>query len=515
MLRKRYVCVSTFYCKYLSLSFSLQYSSRKESLEKQKSQIVEKSQLLSGHHDQLKNLLQKPNQSFLRGYPHIVENLTPYIVKEDKSIFRTIAPGDIPCFFRTNIQEDLKQHGAVGGGPVPQNIICQRVPLQQSTLPQLSWSLPEYSTDIVQYEVEYEHIPDERPPSPIDGGSLEVLSQPNIVAKSGKAQAHIMNSLVPGYRYQFRVRSRSVAGWGMWSDPITGRFDGLPVRISFTGEKVSICVPAAGEYRITAAGAKAADGNKFKGGRGAVISAVFGFKKYDCIEVAVGGMSQKGTEGHSGGAGGTFVLLYSGGDVKVSTNLLIAAGGGGGTRGYDDHDEDGADASLEKEGTDGRGKEHGLGGREGLAGTDANYSWFQGFCWGYGGAGFLQSSSSAKCYVEGLEGGQCGGYGGGGGVGHLGGGGGGGYSGGGGGRGGGGGGSYVKDTAVEVTKRVGNCGNGYVLIERVDNIVSDPLINMARKENKISTEENNHQRHSPSGTTSPNGVSPNNTRDLT
>ena len=473
---------NNFLFVYLSLSLSVQYRSRKESLEHQKSQVIERSHALSGHHEHLRSLLQRSNEDFLRGYNHVMDGVMVYLHGEDhNSLFSVSAPGDLPFFFRGKMEEEMKSHGAVGGGPVPQNILCQRVPLHQSTMPQLSWSLPQYNNEVTQYEVEYEYIPDERPPSPGNIGPLSAgMFQPAVVPKSGKAQAHIMNDLVPGCRYRFRVRSRSIAGWGMWSDSTTGRFDGFPVQMGFTGEKVSIKVPVNGEYRITAAGAKAANGGKFKGGYGAIISAVFKLEAYDRIEVAVGGMSQMGTEGHSGGGGGTFVLLSNLGECKLD-NLLIVAGGGGGTRGYDDQDEDGCDASLETYGSDGRGNEHGEGGKEGLPGTDADYSWYQGPCWGCGGAGFTKSSKTAKCYAEGLEGGQNGGFGGGGGVGLYGGGGGGGFSGGGGGRGGGGGGSYVKKTATHVSKRVGNEKDGYVRIERV-NSSQDPLICISRKE---------------------------------
>lgn len=466
----------------LFLLSSLQYRNRKDSLEQQKAQVIERSQSLNNHHELLRSLLQRSDQDFLRAYHPVMEGVITYTHTEDhNSLFSIAAPGDIPHFFRGKMEEEMKSHGAVGGGPVPQNIKCQRVPLHQSTMPQLSWSLPQYNNEVTQYEVEYEYIPDERPSSPGNSGPLSPgTSQPALVPKSGKAQAHIMNDLIPGCRYRFRVRSRSIAGWGMWSDSTTGRFEGFPVQMGFTGEKVSIKVPVTGEYLITAAGAKAADGAKFKGGRGAVISAVFKLEAYDRIEVVVGGMSQMGTEGHSGGGGGTFVLLSNSGECKLD-NLLVAAGGGGGTRGFDEQDEDGDDASLEPWGTDGRGNEHGHGGKEGFPGTDADYSWFQGPCWGCGGAGFLKSSRTAKCYADGLIGGQNGGFGGGGGVGLYGGGGGGGFSGGGGGRGGGGGGSYVKKTASQVSKKVGSDGDGFVRIERV-NSSQDPLINLSRKE---------------------------------
>lgn len=454
-----------------------EYESRKESIQLQQTRIEERSQVVSSHHEALKSLLALPPKDFLRGYHHVIEGVLS-LSQEDNILLRPIAPSDIPCFFRNNLEEELNAHGAVGGGPVPKNVVCNRVPFQQCTLPQLSWALDQDASDVNQYEVEYEYMPDERPPSPKsprNSGPIDInMSKPMVVPKSGKAQAHVMNDLYPGFRYRFRVRSRNIAGWGMWSMPATGRFDGFPIRVAFTGEIISLRIPLSGMYRITAAGPKAADGDKFKGGRGASISGVFQLAAHDRIEIAVGGRSQKGTGGHSGGAGGTFVLRINDGHPSVD-NILIVAGGGGGTRGYDDEDQDGDDASLETYGTNGRGKEHGLGGKEGLPGMDADLSYFQGPCWGYGGAGFSKSSRTAKCYVEGLEGGQCGGYGGGGGVGMLGGGGGGGFSGGGGGRGGGGGGSFINKMAVDVSKTISDDDHGYVLIRRVSPETHDTL----------------------------------------
>ena len=390
-------------------------------------------------------------------------------------LFYPVAPGDIPCFFKTSLDQELNVHGAVGGGPVPDNVVCNHVPIANCTLPQLSWSLNKDGSEINQYEVEFEHLIDERPCSPNNSGPIVADGEMKLlrVPKSGRAQAHVMNDLYPGYQYRFRVRSKNIAGWGIWSAPVIGSFDDFPIKVAFMGDKVSIKIPKTGQYRITAAGARARDGNQgYKGGLGAVISGTFSLNIHDRIEIAVGGMSQKGTQGHSGGAGGTFVLLCNNGHPTVD-NILIVAGGGGGTRGFDEGDKNGCDASLEPDGMDGLGKEHGLGGQDGMSGKDANMSYFQGPCWGYGGAGFLKSSTTAKSYVDGLEGGQCGGYGGGGGVGMLGGGGGGGFSGGGGGRGGGGGGSYVCLNATNVTKEATNDHHGYVLIERLS---PEPLL---------------------------------------
>ncbi len=149
----------------------------------------------------------------------------------------------------------------------------------------------------------------------------------------------------------------------------------------------------------------------------------------------------------------------------LQENLLVVAGGGGGTRGRDDEDFNGSDASLDINGTNGLGNEFGKGGCNGDPGEDADLPHFRGPCWGYGGAGVLKNATTADCFPSGGKGGRNGGFGGGGGAGSWGGGGGGGYSGGGSGRGGGGGGSYVRADATDVVKQIGNECDGSILIE--------------------------------------------------
>ncbi len=181
--------------------------------------------------------------------------------------------------------------------------------------------------------------------------------------------------------------------------------------------------------------------------------------RHDKLIILCGGMSTK-IGSSTGGAGGTFVA------INRQREILLVAGGGGGTRGYDEEDLDGTDASLSESGADGIGAQWAQGGAGGGAGKDANFS---GPSWGYGGAGFSTASSTAKSF---LHGGRCngegGGFGGGGSVGQYGGGGGGGYSGGGGGRGGGGGGSYIKpDGSIDPVKELGHEDHGMVKIDYI------------------------------------------------
>lgn len=432
--------------------------------------------MLSLQQEQLSRLMTNSDGRFLQAFPEVTTDFMSVLNQGSNTLLQPVAPSEIPVFFNAKMASELEAHGVIGGGPVPQNVLCQRIPIADCTLLQLTWALPNDTPNITQYEIEYEEVADRRPASPNTSDKVfESLGKPVVVPKSGQNQAPTLNDLTPGMQYRFRVRARNIAGWGMWSHPVLGRFPGFPVKIQFTAEKVALLIPGTGLYRITAAGARAKDGDKFSGGRAAVIAATFELQKGDRLEIAVGGMSEKDSKGHSGGGGGTFVLLFNDAQGTPSReDLLIVAGGGGGTRGFDEYDQDGCDASLEEFGTDGKGREHGKGGISGGPGGDADSIFFRGPCWGYGGAGFLTSSTTAKSYNDGLEGGRCGGFGGGGGVGLLGGGGGGGYSGGGGGRGGGGGGSYIKDGAMDVKKAVENDGNGYVVVDLVTPVLSLP-----------------------------------------
>ena len=84
-----------------------------------------------------------------------------------------------------------------------------------------------------------------------------------------------IDGLMPGKRYTFRIRSQNMAGWGIWSLPVVYRTPDFPIRIGYTGEIVRIQIPHSGICRIVAAGAKAADGEIRKGGRGAIVEARF------------------------------------------------------------------------------------------------------------------------------------------------------------------------------------------------------------------------------------------------
>ena len=414
--------------------------------------------------EDLNTLLPKSDAEFLLKYLVVAQKLEKMLREDDKSLYRPVAHQDIPFYVPKDIQHELLLLGAVGGGPTPTEIECQPSG-ERGNLMRLYWQLPPNCGDVLHYQVEYEYVPNKQTIGWRGSGVLDTSyhdTEPHYIEIPGNVLNSYISNLCPGYAYRFRIRSSNAAGLGMWSNPVTGCSQDFPFNLGYTKKIHCIRIPHNGCYRITAEGAKGKDGQRCSGGRGAIISATFSLKAGDVLIILCGGMSEL-QYCNTGGGGGTFVAV----NEITKENLLIAAGGGGGTRGFDDRDEDGCDASLDPSGTDGRGHEHGKGGVDGGPGEDANSSTFIGPCWGYGGAGFLQNSSSARSFSNGGDGGQYGGFGGGGAVGVYGGGGGGGYSGGGGGRGGGGGGSYVRDDGIDVEKKIGNEGHGSVTIEKV------------------------------------------------
>jgi hypothetical protein len=413
-------------------------------------------------YEDLNSLISKSDVDFLLSYQVVTGKVEALLASEDKSLHRPAITEEIPFFIAKDIDQQLKILGAVGGGITPTELECV-ANSKGNNMMQINWQLPESAGRVLHFQIEYEHLPDSSPFNR-DSGQMNIVylqDEPHMHQVTGNELSAYVDYLCPGYQYRFRIRSANAAGWGMWSKPVIGRCEDFPITVIYTKKIHRIRIPVNGYYRITAKGAKAADGKMHYGGKGAVITATFYLKASDVLIILCGGMSvlQKFS---TGGGGGTFVAV----NEINHENLLIAAGGGGGTRGVDENDFDGCDASLEPSGTDGRGREHGKGGVNSSAGEDANPDDYQP-CWGHGGAGFLQDSTTAASFLKGGHGGQCGGFGGGGSIGQYGGGGGGGYCGGGGGRGGGGGGSFVRDDGIEVKKAIQNESHGSVMVEKV------------------------------------------------
>ena len=393
-----------------------------------------------------------------------MEKVEQLILNENRSLQRPLAHHEIPLIISKELLERMGSLGAIGGGKTPIKLAVKPT-WNKCDLLYLNWELPEDCGMISNFEIEIEQIYEDLASAlgSDNHGLRYIQKEPRYQKVPGKELRVYADFLCPGFKYKYKVRSSNAAGWGTWSKAVSGACKNFPLHIGYTKRIHRICIPFSAHYRITAQGAKAADGETGKGGRGAIISATFSLKAGDILIILCGGMSSANCS--SGGGGGTFVARN---EITLE-NLLIAAGGGGGTRGLDSEDGDGMDASLDENGSDGQGYEHGNGGLNGDPGKDASLPEFRGPCWGYGGAGFLKNSTTASSFLDEGHGGQCGGYGGGGAIGSFGGGGGGGFSGGGGGRGGGGGGSYVHPTlATNVKKSLGNEGAGSIVVEKAD-----------------------------------------------
>ena len=415
------------------------------------------------------NDLPKPDKELLLGFQDIGKKMEELLINEDHGLLCPVAHQVISFWVPQEILPEIRKLGAVGGGATVQNITYSAS--DRNNLMQLTWELPRGAEEVVQYQIEYEHLPN-RSTASIRGSRIQTGNYGDMKPQSFEIPGNVFSSYVddlcPGYMYRFRMRSASAAGWGMWSNPSVGTCENFPITVGYTKKIHRVKIPVSGHYRIEARGAKGKDGLSCSGGSGAIIRATFPLKAGDTLTILTGGMSSLNAC-DTGGGGGTFVVV----NELSKDNLLIAAGGGGGTRGLDNRDENGCDASLDTWGTDGRGHEHGKGGKDGGPGEDANK--FVGPCWGFGGAGFLENSTTAHSFLNGGAAGQYGGFGGGGATGQYGGGGGGGYSGGGGGRGGGGGGSYVRVDGTDVEKQVGNDDHGNVRIEQVPPQYSSPV----------------------------------------
>ena len=428
----------------------LQFTSRKKMLEGQR----EKMEVSIGHANSrianAKVLLQKHDLASLQEGTEMLSSIDQLLQEGNKTYLKPVADSTLPFYVDDGFDEVIDKLGMIGGGAVPSNLECNMI---KGGL-YLQWSLTSERAPIIEYELEYEAI------------SMHTGVQTLMINPAPDSCLHCVDGLSPGYSYCFRLRSRNSAGLGIWSHPVIGKMADFPLEIGCTEEFMKIRIPNAGTYRITARGAKAADGQAHTGGRGAIITASFYLDGDSILEILVGAMSQLLESNSSGGAGGTFVLLSP---INGKRELLVAAGGGGGAGGLDPQDRNGYDANTEEHGFGGAGADAGAGGVDSNAGKDAETRGTARVPLGYGGAGYLESSSTASCVMHKGSGGKHGGgFGGGGSGAPQGAGGGGGYSGGGGGRGGGGGGSYVHPNGMDVQKHIGNMSHGSVLIEVLD-----------------------------------------------
>ena len=181
--------------------------------------------------------------------------------------------GDIPLYLPSDFIQEVAKLGKVGGGKTPIRFCC----LVRGGLLYVSWEQSNY--DVMEYEISYEPM-EEKDSDPIAIVTSDYKRDfPRSVMQKGDRSEKLIHEIVPGMKYVFRIRALNVAGWGVWSYPAIGQLDNFPLEIGFTGEIIGVELPSDGVYSIVAYGAKAADGDTKKGGRGAIIGAKFNLKK--------------------------------------------------------------------------------------------------------------------------------------------------------------------------------------------------------------------------------------------
>lgn len=185
------------------------------------------------------------------------------LAEEDVPMYQgPVALGDIPVYLTPSFLEEVNHLGVVGGGKQPLHL---QVRFDRGLI-SVSWEKADEQT-VSEYEIQcdlMEKVSD-----------VDPKSKPRSVKCKGTATQQWIDKLIPGNKYSFRIRSLNMAGWGIWSMPVACHYPSLPITIEYTGEIVEFVVPANGLYCITAQGAKAADGETRKGGRGAIIEAKF------------------------------------------------------------------------------------------------------------------------------------------------------------------------------------------------------------------------------------------------
>lgn len=186
----------------------------------------------------------------------------------DTPVYKSLAAMvNIPLHINPSFLEEISTLGVVGGGMQPTQL---QVNVEKGVV-HVSWGKPDDPT-VRQYEIEHELVDRE---SDIGSKSPVESSSPVSVKCKATAIEKIIDKLIPGRRYNFRIRSLNTAGWGRWSTATTCHYPGFPLTVEYTGEIIEVIIPTDGLYCITARGAKAADGDTKKGGRGAIIQAKF------------------------------------------------------------------------------------------------------------------------------------------------------------------------------------------------------------------------------------------------
>ena len=212
--------------------------------------------------------------NYLHQADAIVSGMKDQLNDQEFPIYQMpVTKGNIPIFIPSNMVDNIMSLGKVGGGKMPLRLSCS---IEDGML-MLSWEEGE-DGDVKEYEIRYEPAEEEEqdPMSVITKEYIEYKNRyPCSIPVQSSVSKMMIDHLMPGRNYCFRVRALNIAGWGIWSYPEIGSMPNFPLTIGYSGKIVHVEIPYTGLYQITAIGAKAADGDTRKGGRGAIIEAKF------------------------------------------------------------------------------------------------------------------------------------------------------------------------------------------------------------------------------------------------
>ena len=228
----------------------LQFASRKKMLKGQWEKMEVSIGQANSRIAKAKVLLQKHDLASLQEGTEMLNSIDQLLQKGNKTYLKPVADSTLPFYVDEGFEKIIDELGMIGGGAVPSNLECNMI---KGGL-YLQWSLASEQTPIIEYELEYEAI------------NMHKEVQTLMINPAPDDCLHCVTGLSPGYSYCFRLRSRNNAGLGIWSHPVIGKMAGFPLEIGCTEEFMKIRIPNAGTYRITARGAKAADGQAHTGG---------------------------------------------------------------------------------------------------------------------------------------------------------------------------------------------------------------------------------------------------------
>ena len=223
-------------------------------------------------------LLQMADYNYLHQADGILSRMRAQLADEDFPLYQTaVTNGEIPVYMPADLLKRMEKLGCIGGGKVPMQVRAET----DCGLLLLKWE--QTDSECKEYEIRYEPVDEEdMDPFAMVIGDYPSYKQKFPLSIQGipvNTNQKIISGIMPNMKYCFRIRSLNIAGWGIWSPPVVGGMSGFPLEIGHTGEIVELEIPLEGLYSFTARGAKAADGDTKKGGRGGIIEATFYLKK--------------------------------------------------------------------------------------------------------------------------------------------------------------------------------------------------------------------------------------------